>query len=98
MWASVVDLVQKCLSQCFSAEKRHTGQDNSYKGKHFIKASIQFIGLVHYSHGRELDSTKVGMETEIYIFTSIGRRKRGPQCAWFELLKFQSLSPCKYFI
>jgi len=31
-----------CLSQCSIAVKRHLDQGNSYQGKHFIEAGLQF--------------------------------------------------------
>ena len=33
------------------AVKKHHGQGNSYKGKHFIGVGLQFRGSVHYHHG-----------------------------------------------
>jgi hypothetical protein len=40
-----------CLSQAFIAVKRHHDHSNSYKGKYFIEAALQFRGLVHCHHG-----------------------------------------------
>ena len=36
------------------AVKRHHDHGNSYKGKHFIGAGLQFRGSVYYHHGRKL--------------------------------------------
>ena len=33
------------------AVKRHPGHGESYKGKHFLRAGLQFRGSVHLHHG-----------------------------------------------
>ena len=38
------------------AVKRRHDHGNSYKGKHFIGAGLQFRGLVHCHHGRKRGS------------------------------------------
>ena len=39
------------VSQGYITVKRHHGYDNSFKGKHLIRAGLQFRGVVHYYHG-----------------------------------------------
>jgi hypothetical protein len=44
--------------------KRCHGHSNSYKGKHFIEAGLQFRGLVHYHHGRKYGGMQAGVVLE----------------------------------
>jgi len=39
----------RCLSQSPMAVKRHHGHSNSYKGKHFVGAGLQFQRLSSFS-------------------------------------------------
>ena len=43
--------MERCLSQCSTAVKRHHGHSNSYKGKYLIGVTYIFGGLVHCHHG-----------------------------------------------
>jgi hypothetical protein len=45
----------------FIAVKRHCDQGKSYKGKHFIGASLQFQRLVHYHHSGKPGSVQANM-------------------------------------
>ena len=52
------------------AVKRHHDPNNSYKGKHLIKAGLKFRGLVHYHHGRKHGSMQADtvLEKELRVF------------------------------
>ena len=39
------------LIRVFTAVKRNHDHSDSYKGKHFIGAGLQYKGLVHGHHG-----------------------------------------------
>ena len=54
---------QGVLVRVSTAVKRHHDHGNSYKGKHFIGAGLQFRGLVHYHHGRKHG----GMQVDIVL-------------------------------
>jgi hypothetical protein len=46
------------------AVKRHHDHCNSYKGKHFIGAGLQFRGLIHYHHDGKHGDTQAVMILE----------------------------------
>ena len=56
-------MVHSCLRLCFAA-KRHHDHGNSYKGKHFIGAGLQFQGSVHYHRGGKHSSVQADMVLE----------------------------------
>ena len=50
--------VEKYISQCYIAVKRHHDQGSSYKRKQQLELVYSFRGLVHYHHGRKHGSTQ----------------------------------------
>ena len=57
-------LIPDVVARVSIAVKRHHDQGNSYKGKHFRVAQLQFRGLVHYHHGGKHGSTQAAMVLE----------------------------------
>jgi hypothetical protein len=47
--------------------KRHHDHDNTYKGKYFIVAGLQFRALVHCHHGGKHGSMQVDMVLEMEL-------------------------------
>ena len=50
-----------CCHRVSTAVKRHHDHSNSYKGKQFIGADLEFRGLVHNSHGGKHGSIQADM-------------------------------------
>ena len=48
----------------FIAVKTHHDHGNSYKGKHFTGAGLQFRGLVYYHYGRKHGGMQADMVLE----------------------------------
>ena len=78
-------LVPRAWFRVSIAVRRHHDHSNSYKGKHFTGAGLQF--MVGYGAGEGAESS---------VSASAGSRKEKP-LAWFEPLKPQSPPPGTHF-
>ena len=52
LWPSCALTYTGCLSHCVTAVTRHHGRGDSYKGKHLIRACLQFLGSSSVSSWR----------------------------------------------